>query len=54
MSNGIDHKNLNEAKETNSKESSARDGERPTKATSFLIKVVWFFIFWGTLHWIVS
>jgi|GEM_PF-2836776 len=54
MSNGIDHKNLNEAKGTNSKESSDREGERPTKATSFLIKVVWFFILWGTLHWIFS
>jgi hypothetical protein len=54
MSNRIDHKNLNEAKEINSEESSGRDGERPTKAASFLIKVVWFFILWGTLHWIFS
>jgi hypothetical protein len=54
MRNEIDHKNLNVAKETNSKESSDREGERPTKATSFLIKVVWFFILWGTLHWIFS
>ena len=48
------HKNLNEAKEINSEESSGRDGERPTKAASFLIKVVWFFILWGTLHWLFS
>ena len=54
MSNGIDHKNLNEDKEINSKESRDRNGERPTKAASFLIKVVWFFILWGTLHWIFS
>ena len=54
MSNRIDHKNLNEAKEINSEESSGRDGERPTKAASFLIKLVWFFILWGTLHWLFS
>ena len=54
MSNRIDHKNLNETKEINPEESSGRDGERPTKAASFLIKVVWFFILWGTLHWIFS
>ena len=54
MSNRIDHKNLNETKEINPEESSGRDGERPTKAASFLIKVVWFFILWRTLHWIIS
>jgi len=54
MSNGIDHKNLNESKEIKSKESSDRECKQPTKATSFLIKVVWFFILWGTLHWIFS
>ena len=54
MSNRIDHKNLNKTKEINSEESSGRDGERPTKAASFLVKVVWFFILWGTLHWLFS
>jgi hypothetical protein len=54
MSNGIDHKNLNKDKEINPNESSDRDGEQPTKAKTFLIKLVWFFILWVTLHWIVN
>jgi len=54
MSNGIDNKNLNESKEINSKESSDKEGEQPTKAKSFLIKIVWFFILWGTLHCIFN
>jgi hypothetical protein len=54
MSNGIDHKNLDKDKEINPNEASGRDGEQPTKAKAFLIKLVWFFILWGTLHWIFN
>ena len=54
MSNGIDHKNLNEGKEINSTEPRDSDGEQPTKVKTLLIKLVWFFILWGTLHWIFS
>jgi len=54
MSNGIDHKNLDKDKEINPSEANARDGDQPTKAKAFLIKLVWFFILWLTLHWIFN
>ena len=54
MNNGIDNKNLDNDREINPSESCDSDGEQTTKAKAFLIKLVWFFIFWGTLHWIFN
>jgi hypothetical protein len=52
--NSSNHANLDEANVNTLQESNNPDIDQTNKLTIFLVKIFWFFIIWGTLHWIFA
>jgi hypothetical protein len=46
--------NLDEANVNTLQESNNPDIDQSNKLIIFLVKIFWFFIIWGTLHWIFA
>ncbi len=52
--NNSAHVDLDEANVNVLQQSSNPDIEQSNKLVTFSIKIFWFFIIWGTLHWIFA
>ena len=52
--NNNSHANLDEANENDLQKSNNTDIDQANKLVVFLVKIFWFFVSWGTLHWIFA